>query len=227
MAAQAGARDPGEGILSRVAGRVYWYATVGLLVALGCVPSLVALLMLDGSPGNVLVLPLCLAPAVPFVSAGLFTLHVRARAEEPAPARTFARGLRLNTSDVLLLVVPALVVLGIVATSVVHREAAGIGTVYVVVLLVVALLVVLWALQALVLASVFRFRVRDVARLALHYLTRRPGATVGLLALVVVAGGVVAVAGEVGLVVVGVAWLWFLLRVDAPVLADVTDRFVA
>jgi hypothetical protein len=226
MAAQA-AREPGDGILSRIAGRVYWYATVGLLVALGCVPSLALLLALDRSPGNVLIVPLCLAPALPFLSAGLFTIRARAGADEPAPARTFLRGLRLNTRDVLLLTVPALVVLGIVATSVVHREAAGIGTVYVVVLLLVALLLVLWSLQALVIASVFRFRVRDVARLALHYLTRRPGATVGLLALVVVAGGLVAVAGEVGLVVVGVVWLWFLLRVDAPVLADVTDRFVA
>ncbi|PFG41977.1 hypothetical protein ATJ88_0627 [Isoptericola jiangsuensis] len=226
MAAQQ-ARDPGDGILSRIAARVYWYGTVGVLVALGCVPSLLLLLALDRSPGNVLVLPLCLAPAVPFLSAGLFTLRARARVDEPAPARTFARGLRLNTRDVLLLVVPALVLLGVVATSVVHREAAGIGVAYVVVLLVVALAVVLWTLQALTLASVFRFRVRDVARLALHYLTRRPGATVGLLALVVVAGGVVAVAGEVGLVVLAVAWLWFLLRVDAPVLADVEDRYVA
>ncbi len=127
----------------------------------------------------------------------------------------------------LRLWVPATVVLGVVLTSVVHRQAAGISVAYAVVLGVVGLVVLLWAVQTLVLASLFSFRARDVARLSVYYLGRRPGVTVGLLALVVVAGGVVWLAGELVLALVAAAWLAFLLRVEQPVLDDVRARFVA
>lgn len=225
--AAAAPREFGDGVLARITARIYWYVVVGALVALGCVPSLVLLALLDRSTGNALLVPLCLVPAAPFLSAGLFALHARAGADEPVPARTFVRGLRLNWLDVLRLWVPATVVLGVVLTSVVHRQVAGIGVAYAVVLGVVGLVVLLWAVQALLLASLFSFRARDVARLSVYYLGRRPGVTVGLLALVVVAGGVVWLAGELVLALVAVAWLAFLLRVAQPVLDDVRARFVA
>lgn len=225
--AAAAPREFGDGVLARITARIYWYVVVGALVALGCVPSLVLLALLDRSTGNALLVPLCLVPAAPFLSAGLFALHARAGADEPVPGRTFLRGLRLNWLDVLRLWVPATVVLGVVLTSVVHRQVAGIGVAYAVVLGVVGLVVLLWAVQALLLASLFSFRARDVARLSVYYLGRRPGVTVGLLALVVVAGGVVWLAGELVLALVAVAWLAFLLRVAQPVLDDVRARFVA
>ncbi|MCK9792869.1 glycosyltransferase [Isoptericola sp. 4D.3] len=220
-------REFGDGILGRVTARIYWYLVVGVLAALGCVPTLVLLALLDRSTGNALLVPLCLLPAVPFLAAAVFALHERATVDEPAPGRTFARGLRLSWFDALKLWVPAAVVLGVVATSVLHRQAAGISLAYAVVLGVVGLLVLLWALQALLLASLFSFRARDVARLSVYYLGRRPLVTVGLLALVVVAGGVVWLAGEAVLAVVVVAWLAFLLRTGQPVLEDVRSRFVA
>ncbi|SKC74434.1 hypothetical protein [Krasilnikoviella flava] len=229
MAAGAGGsvREFGDGVLGRVTARIYWYLVVGVLVALGNVPTLVLLALLDRSTGNALLVPLCLVPAAPFLSAGVFALHARAGADEPAPGRAFARGLRLGWLDVLRLWVPATAALGVVATCVVHRETAGISVAYVVVLGVVGLAVLLWALQALLLASLFSFRARDVARLSVYYLGRRPLVTVGLLALVVVAGGVVWLAGEVVLAVVAAAWLAFLLRTGQPVLDDVRHRFVA
>ncbi|GAB6940229.1 DUF624 domain-containing protein [Isoptericola variabilis] len=225
--AAAAPREFGDGVLARITARIYWYVVVGALVALGCVPSLVLVALLDRSTGNALLVPLCLVPAAPFLSAGLFALHARAGADEPVPGRTFLRGLRLNWLDVLRLWVPATVVLGVVLTSVVHRQVAGIGVAYAVVLGVVGLVVLLWAVHALLLASLFSFRARDVARLSVYYLGRRPGVTVGLLALVVVAVGVVWLAGELVLALVAVAWLVFLLRVAQPVLDDVRARFVA
>jgi len=227
MAATGAPRELGDSVLGRITARIYWYLVVGVLAALGCVPTLVLLALLDRSTGNALLVPLCLVPAAPFLAAGIFALHARAAADEPAPGRAFVRGLRLGWLDVLRLWVPATAALGVVATSVVHREAAGISLGYAVVLGVVGLVLLLWALEALLLASLFSFRARDVARLSVYYLGRRPRVTVGLLALVVVAGGVVWLAGEVVLAVVAVAWLAFLLRTGQPVLDDVRRRFVA
>ncbi|MFD6178011.1 MULTISPECIES: glycosyltransferase [unclassified Isoptericola] len=229
MMAAAGrqAREFGDGILARVTARVYRYVVVGVLTTLGSVPTLLLLALLDRSTGNALIVPLCLAPTIPFWSAALFALHEQAGADEPAPARSFARGLRLSWLDVLRLWVPALAVLGVVATSVVHRDAAGISVAYAVVLAVLGVAILLWALEALLLTSLFSFRARDVARLSAYYLGRRPLVTVGLLALVVVAAGVVWLAGETVLVLVAVPWLAFVLRTGEPVLDDVRARFVA
>ncbi|WP_402462512.1 glycosyltransferase [Isoptericola aurantiacus] len=224
---RAGRAGFGEGVLSRVAERVYWYAATGVLTTLGTAPTLVLLMLLDRSSGNALLVPLCLVPAVPCWSAGLFALHARAAADGPAPARAFVRGLRLGTRDVLALWVPALAVLGVVATSMAHPEAAGIGGAYAVVLGAVGLGVALWALEALVLATLLSLRTRDVARLALYYLARRPGVTVGVLALLVVAAGTVWFAGEAVLAVLAVVWLGFLRRTTRPVVADAVRRFTA
>jgi hypothetical protein len=222
-----GPREHGEGILSRVATRVYWFAVVGLLLALGALPSLALLLALDRSAGNALLVPLCLLPLAPFLAAGLFALDARESADEPRPAAAFWRGLRLDWLDVLRLWAPALAVLGIIATTVVHREAAGIGAAYVVVLLVVGTGVALWALTTLLLVSRFSFRARDVARLALYYLARRPAVTVGLVALLVASGGVVWFAGELAAALLLVAWVWFLRQIGRPVVEDAEDRFTA
>jgi len=217
----------GEGVLGRITARVYWYLVVGVLTALGCAPALVLLALLDRSTGNALLVPLCLLPAAPFLAAAVFALRARADAEDLAPTTAFGRGLRTGWLDVLRLWAPATVVLGVLLTSVVHREAAGISTVYAVVLGLLGVVVLLWAVQALVLAALFSFRTRDVARLSLYYLGSRPRVTVGLLALVVVAGGVVWLAGELVLALVAVIWAAFLLRTAQPVLDDVRARFVA
>ncbi|MCA5892231.1 glycosyltransferase [Isoptericola sp. NEAU-Y5] len=241
------ARDLGDGPLGRFTGAVYAYLVVGVLLALGHVPSLVLLALLDRSSGNALLVPLCLLPAVPFWCAALFALHARttpgARTSggsssaapsssgpapaDLAPARSFGRGLRLGARDGLALAAPDLLLVGVVTTSVVHREAAGISALYAGLLVGIGVVVLLWLMEALLLASVFSFRVRDVARLALYHLSRRPLVTLGLLALLVVAAGVVWAAGELVLALFAVVGAWFWLRLGRPVLDDVRRRFVA
>ncbi|GAA1976388.1 hypothetical protein GCM10009718_10760 [Isoptericola halotolerans] len=227
MAATTSSRDFGDGTLSRVTRAVYWYLVVGVLTALGCAPTLVLTALLDRSSGNVLLVPLCLVPAVPVWSAALFAIGRRHEADEAGPARTFARGLRLTARDVLVLAAPALALLGVIATSVVHHEAAGVSVGYAAVLVVVGVGVVLWLLQVLLLCSAFTFRTRDAARLALELMGRHLLPTAGLLALLVVAGAVVFWFGEAVLTLFVVVWLWFLLRTAQPVLEDVRRRFVA
>jgi len=220
-------RDLGDGALGRLTAQVSWYLVVGLLLALGAVPSLLLLAFLDRSSGNALLVPLCLLPAMPFLAAALFALRELGAPDASSPARAFGRGLRLSTRDVLALTAPALLVVGIITTSVVHREAAGISALYAGLLALIGVAVVLWMLEAVLLASLFSFRVRDVARLSLHYLTRRPLVTVGLLALLLVAAGVVWAVGEPVLALFGIVWAAFLLRTGRPVLDDVRRRFVA
>lgn len=217
--------DPRDSLLGQVAGFMYWYLVLSLLFALAAAPGLAVLLLLDRSSTNAPLAVLCLLPVGPALSGVLFAARDRHRAEGPTPARSFARGYRLNAVDVLRLWVPALVALALIAVCVVNTDAAGVPDGYAGVLLVIALLTVLWALNALVIASLFAFRTRDVARLGAYYLARLPLVTLGMVSLLVLAGGVVYVTFDAVLVMLGGIWAALLLRNAGPMIRDVQARF--
>lgn len=218
-------REFGDGPLGRAANAIYWYLVVELLLVLTSLPGLVALALLDRSPGNVPFVVLCLLPLGPAASAGLFALRDRATTDELTPASSFWRGYRLNWADVLWVWAPALVVLGILGFSLANLGASGVPTWYAPVLLVIGAGLLLWTVNVLVIVSFFGFRARDSARLAAHYLAARPLVTLGNLSLLVLAGGVIALTTEVLFGLVAVVWLAFVLRNARPLVADVEERF--
>ena len=219
--------DPGDGALGRVTGVVYWYLVVTLLHALTASPGLIVLMLLDRSPANAPLAALCLLPLGPALSAALFALRDRERAEDLSPARSFWRGYRNNAIDVLCLWAPAVLVLAIVALGLANLDAAGMPAGYAAVLAVIALLVVLWSVHALVIASLFSFRTRDTARLAAHYLGRLPLVTLGVASLLVLAAMVVVVTFDVVFAMLGGLWTGLLLHNARRLVKDVQDQFVA
>ncbi|MFD6142961.1 glycosyltransferase [Promicromonospora sp. NPDC060271] len=218
-------REFGDGPMGRAANAIYWYLVVELLLVLTSLPGLVALALLDRSPGNVPFVVLCLLPLGPAASAGLFALRARATADALAPASSFWRGYRLNWADVLRVWTPALVVLGVLGFSLANLGASGVPTWYAPVLLVIGAGLLLWTVNVLVIVSFFGFRARDSARLAAHYLAARPLVTLGNLSLLVLAGGVIVLTTEALFGLVAVVWLAFVLRNARPLLADVEERF--
>jgi hypothetical protein len=217
--------DLGHGPLGRLTGAVYWFLVVALLLLVAASPTVVLLLLLDRSGGNAPFLALAAVPLGPALSAALYAVRDRARSESLTPARSFATGYRLNAVDVLRVWVPALAVLGVVGWTLANAGAAGITLAYAGVLVALAVVVLLWALHAVAIASFFSFRTRDVARLAAYYLLRRPLVTVGLLSLLIFAAGVTWVASDAGIAVLGSVWVWLWYRNDRPMLDDVRRRF--
>lgn len=220
-------RELGEGPLGRVTGAVYWLLVVGLLQVLTTLPGTIPLLLLDRSPGNAPLVALCLLPVAPALSAGLFALRRRPGAESLEPAATFWRGYRLGLLDVLRLWAPALVALGLLGVNLAYLGATGMPGWYAGVALALGALVLVWVLEAVVIATVYSFRTRDTARLAWYYLLRRPVVTVGVLGTVLLAGAVVLAASDAVLAMLGWAFTWLLLRVTAPVITEVGDRYVS
>lgn len=232
MTAQSGpargtqARAFGEGPLARFTDAVYRHAVVGLLVVLASTPGILAFAFLDRSAGNVPLAVLCLVPAGPAIAAGQRAFADSAGGELSAgPA--FVRAYRDSVGQVLRLWVPALVALAVVSFTLVHLELADVPTAYAGVLVVVALGIATWALHAVTIAARFRFRTRDTARLAAHYLGRLPVVTLGVVALLVVLAGVVLVTTEAVLVLLSGVWVAFLELGQRPLVAHVRARFVA
>ncbi|HKT02076.1 MAG TPA: YesL family protein [Rugosimonospora sp.] len=221
-------REFGEGPLARVAARVYALVVVELLVLVAVAAGGVPLLFLARDTSNVPLVALCLVPVGPAVSAALYALHHhRGDLTDLRPARAFWRGYRMNLWGVLRLWVPWLAALAVIGVSLANLPAAGVPRWWVVPLALVALAAVLWMGNALVIASLFAFRTRDMARLGWYFLARRPGVALGNACLLVVAAGITLVSSELVLALLGSVFTLALRHNARVLIADVTREFTA
>jgi hypothetical protein len=220
-AALPGRRAFGDGPLSRAAATVHTLLVVEILLLLTAGPGLVGLVLLDRDASNLPLAALCAVPLGPAVSAALYTLrHQRPDLTDLRPAALFRRGWRVNLAPVLRIWLPLLLWLTVVGINLAHLTAAGLPGWWTVPLVVVAGLVTLVGTNALVIASVFTFRTRDVVRLAVYFLVRTPGGTLGHAGLLALAAAVTAVTSEAVLALLGVGFVLLLARTSAPM----TDR---
>jgi hypothetical protein len=214
-------------VLGRVTAVVYWYLMVEALLVVAVLPGALGSLFLERTPGNAPLFALCLVPVGPAVSAALFALRDRTRAEGLTPASSFWRGCRLNWADALKVWVPALVAGVVLLLGLANVGAGGVPGWFAGVLVVVGAGLALWVVNALVIVSFFGFRTRDAARLAAHFLGARPLVTLGSLSLLVLAAGIVALTTEALFGLLAAAWLALVLRNAGPLLTEVEEQFTA
>ncbi|WP_327000840.1 hypothetical protein OHA72_37710 [Dactylosporangium sp. NBC_01737] len=207
--------------LSRATGLIYNLLVVELLLLLTTVPTLAAITLLDHDVSNVPLVAVCAIPLGPAVSAALYAL----RHGDDEPATAFWRGYRGNALPVLKLWLPLLAWLTILAVNLANFSSAGVPGWWGVLLAAVAVAVTLWAVNALVITSLFTFRTVDAARLALHFLPR--GATLANAGVLIAAGGVTLLASEAVTALLGSLLAGALLWNSRAMTAAIRDRFTA
>ena len=219
-------REFGEGPLARAAALIYTLLVVELLFLVTTVPGLVGLMLLDRDVSNALLAAVCALPVGPALSAAMYALHRRSRdLTGLRPAAAFWRGYRLNVRAALAVWAPWLVWMVIIAVNLANFGAAAVPGWWAGLLVLVAVAATLWVSNALVIASLFTFRVTDVARLAAYFLTRTPGVTVGTAGLVIVATGVTLAWSEAVLALLGSVLALALLRTARPMTGEVAREF--
>ena len=218
----------GEGPLARAAALVHTLLAVELLLLLTGGIGLVPLVLLDRDASNVPLAAACVLPLGPALSAALYALrHRRLDLTDLRPAAAFWRGYRRNAGGALQLWVPALAVLTVLAVNLTHLGAAGVPGWWAVLLVVLTAAVALWTVNALVVTSLFAFRVSDVARLAWYFLFRTPGVTLANACLLVVAAGLAAVSSELVVLLLGSVFATALLHAAGPMVDRVREDFTA
>lgn len=219
------ADEVGPGVIARWSAIVYWYLMIEVLIVLTTAPALAAILFLERDPSNAWLIAALSVPVGPALSAAVFAWRVFRADRDLAPARHFWRGYRLNAADVLRWWVPTLLVLAVIGYTLGNLDVAAVPAGYGIALAVVALAVLLWAGHALALSSTLDLRTRDIARLAAHYLAARRRSTLGLVSLLVVAGGVLFLFSDWVLVLLAAPLTLLFLTTEEPVIADATERF--
>ncbi|MEU6143859.1 hypothetical protein ABZ848_26360 [Streptomyces sp. NPDC047081] len=216
----------GVGPLSRAAALVHTLLTVEALLLAAASPGLAALFLLGPDPSNLPLAALCLLPLGPALSAALYALHHRtADLTDLHPARTYARGWRLNALPVLKLWAPLLGWLTLIGFTLTHFSATGLPGWWALLLAVIGLASLLWGAHALVLTSLFTFRARDTARLAAYFLFRHGRATLAAASLLVLAAGLTALRTEALPALLAAPLLLSLLHGSRPVIAETQEDF--
>lgn len=218
----------GEGPLARVTAPIYTLLITDLLLLLATVPALIPLVALDHDASNAPLAVACALPVGPALSAAFYALRHRGRdLTDLHPAATYWRGYRMNLGGVLRVWVPWLAGMALVAESLAHAKAASVPGWWRVVLVVVAVVAMLWMLNALMITSLFAFRPVDVARLAAYFLGRTRLVALGNLGVLIAAALVVEASSEAVLALVAVLVAALLLRTCAPMIDQVERDFTA
>lgn len=218
----------GQGPLSRASALVYNLLVVEVLLLVATAPGIVATLFVPPDPSNAPLLALCALPLGPALAAAFYALHRRRRdLAELRPAVDFWRGYRTSLPGALLVWAPALAWLMVVATVLTHLGAAGVPRWWAGLLLLSGAGVSLWALKALQIVALFSFRARDIVRLGLYALTRRPLVTLGNLGIVIAAALVAVFISEAVLALLGSLLVAALVRTSRPLMADIERDFTA
>ncbi|MEY9995020.1 hypothetical protein ABIE67_007052 [Streptomyces sp. V4I8] len=222
------AADFGAGALSRAAALIHTLLTVEALLLLAASPGLAGLLLTGPDPANLPLAAVCLLPLGPALSAALYALHHRSRdLTELHPARTYARGWRLNALPSLKLWTPLLAWLTVIAFTLTHFSATGLPGWWAVLLGAIGVGSLLWGAHALILTSLFAFRTRDTARLAAYFLVRHARATLGAASLLVLVAAATALLTEALPALLAAPLLLSLLHSSRPVIAETQEDFTA
>ncbi|MEV6813213.1 DUF624 domain-containing protein [Micromonospora sp. NPDC051296] len=223
----AARREFGEGPLSRGAALVYTLLVVELLLLLCAAPGLAALFALERHVSNLPLVAVCAAPLGPALSAAVYALHrQRLDLTDLHPWRLFWRGYRANLTGSLLVWVPTLVWLAVIAVNLVNLPAAGVPAWWAVPLVLVGAGVAVVGVNALVITSLFTFRLPDVVRLAGYFVLRTPVVAVGTALLLVAATMLTLVASEAALAALGSVLALALVRGGEPMIATIRKEFV-
>ncbi|MBQ1024876.1 DUF624 domain-containing protein [Micromonospora sp. C95] len=223
----AARREFGAGPLSRVTALIYTLLVVEVLLLVCAAPGLVALFALERHVSNLPLVAVCAVPLGPAFSAALYALHrQRLDLTELHPGRLFWRGYRANLTGSLLVWVPALMWLTVIAVNLVNLPAAGVPGWWAVPLVLVGAGVSVVGVNALVITSLFTFRLRDVFRLAGYFVLRTPVVAVGTALLLVAATALTIVASEAALAALGSVLALALVRGGAPMTDIITEEFV-
>ena len=226
--ATASRREFGDGPLAHVVALVYNLLVVELLMLVTTAPGLVLLVLLDRDASNLPLVAACAVPIGPAASAALYTLHHRRRdLTALRPAAAFGHGYRANVRGALQIWIPLVAWLTIIALNLANFSAAGVPGWWAALLVLVAVAATLWAVNALVITSLFTFRVKDVARLAAYFLVHAPGVAVGNACLIIVAAGVAVLSSEAVLAFLAAVLALILLRTCRPMITEILKEFTA
>lgn len=221
-------REFGDGILFRLCRQVYAVGAITVGLAVGALPLIIVSITAVRDLSNAVIFGAAAIPLGPAWAAALYALRRLRDETDTGPVRDFARGLRLNTREVLAGWLPGLAILTVLTLDLGYLSA---GRTTVDRLLFwpvfgVAVLVALLLGTFLIIVSRYRFRLRDAVRIALHLILRKPMVSLGQIAIMIIAAGLTVLFTDAALVLAGGCLAYLAVLNGRPLERAIEDSYL-
>lgn len=167
----------GQGILFTITNYIYWLFLSNIYFILANSIFLFFFMTLQQSFSNIILYFLALIPTGPAISALYYSMEKLIRTKELSPTKDFFEGYKKNLKDTLLLWIPILSVFFILLVDFQYLQ--GSNQILANVMLLLMIIGATLTMNILAINTRFKFRIRDIYKLAVYYSFNKFKNTIG------------------------------------------------
>lgn len=167
----------GQGILYTITNYIYWLFLSNIYFILANSIFLFFFMTLQQSFSNIILYFLALIPTGPAISALYYSMEKLIRTKELSPTKDFFEGYKKNLKDTLLLWIPILIVFFILLVDFQYLQ--GSNQILANVMLLLMIIGATLTMNILAINTRFKFRIRDIYKLAVYYSFNKFKNTIG------------------------------------------------
>lgn len=167
----------GQGILYTITNYIYWLLLTNIYFILANSIFLFFFMTLQQSFSNIILYFLALIPTGPAISALYYSMEKLIRTRELSPTKDFFEGYKKNVKDTLLLWIPILSVFFILLVDFQHLQESN--QMFANIMLLLMIIGAVLTMNTLAINTRFKFRIRDIYKLAVYYSFNKFKNTIG------------------------------------------------
>ncbi len=178
----------GEGIFFRITNLIYALLMTNLFFVLTNLIALFFFMTLEPTFSNVTIYFLALIPTGPAISALIYSIGKLIREKELSPLQDFFHGYKINFKDTMKFWLPLLLVVYILIVDLQYFNSnpSTISSILSVIFMIGILLTIVIAMNGFLIIAGYKFRFKDIWKLAVYYSFTKVKITFGNISIVII-----------------------------------------
>jgi uncharacterized membrane protein YesL len=221
-------REFGQGSLFTFTNYVYWLFLTNFYFILANAIFIFFFMTLVPTFSNIIVYFLALIPSGPAITALCYSMDKLVRTKEVSPTRDFFYGYKSNikgTFSVWLIILIVFFIL-IIDLQYFRNSPTEMGQILSIVIFILTILWTIISLNAMIINSKFKFRTRDVFKLAVYYSFRKFKSTIGGVLILFILGFLTTVTTDFLVIFVSSLVGYLMMLNSKEILSDIQENFL-
>lgn len=221
-------RQYGEGLLFSLTNHIYWLIMTNIYFILCNVIFLFFFITLQPTFSNITIYFLALIPTGPSISALFYSIGKLIREKDLSPLRDFFHGYKINFKDTMKFWLPLLLVLYILFVDLQYFNSnpSTMNNILSVVFSIAIIIMIILMMYAFLINAGFKFRLKDIWKLAVYYSFMKVKITFGNIGIVVILLFLSSVVSDFFIVFVASLVCYLFMLNSKEVLEDIRINFI-
>jgi uncharacterized membrane protein YesL len=177
---------------------------------------------------NIIIYFLALIPSGPAITALCYSMDKLVRTKELSPTRDFFYGYKTNIKGTFSVWLVILIVYFILLIDLQYfrNSPTEMGQILSIVIFVLSLMWTIISLNAMIINSKFKFRIRDIFKLAVYYSFRKFKSTIGGVLILFIFGFLTTVTTDFLVIFVSSLVAYFMMMNSREIILDIQENFL-